>query len=690
MEHTCRLCTINDTTLASISNYRLLAVDQEATVPLDDLIEQYLAISIHPTPFDPLICADCLKRIDEWHTFRENCHRHNRLFLEQSIAYEEVPRSDTPYEICFPEQETKREENAEEHKYNVVPKEEQIEEHIVVDEIHLQPGEENFIIVQDHLNCTPTETIAIVADQPTCSAITEQLPAAQRSEKEVSPPISSTEKRGRPKQTKESGDRLASNQQPGQQKRRHRTLPKICTICGVSRTDMAAHMRWHNNERPYQCPHCPKIFLNSSNLKNHINLHTRDKMYKCDLCDKEFPSTTGRSKHRETHTTERAHMCAVCGKSFKYRASLGRHKLIHFEEPKQKCTVCNMLFLTKTRLTKHLLVHMNDKPFSCDICGKAFNRKDNLKAHKKTHLTGRRSEKKEATVEERVKQVAPPARTACLYKFRSPAVIPLVIECGLFTNNFHSKILCWINGLQKHTLTMAFPSTRLYSLKIEPIGKRMHLNSKENTFQTPEEDDSCFEATIFNEASNYDIDGVANGSKAKRKKKRYYCTICGKHLHNIAEHRRMHLNVRTQQCPYCEKAFVYRSNLHAHLNVHTQERVYRCEKCDSEFSSIQGLKQHRAVHFERQHACTICNRMYSRKFYLTIHVQRVHTPKEQKHKCLICDREFNNETLKVEHMKIHEDSTLHECTECHRVYSAKRNLLRHIRTAHQVPQSPGG
>uniref|UniRef100_A0A182YC86 Protein krueppel n=1 Tax=Anopheles stephensi TaxID=30069 RepID=A0A182YC86_ANOST len=585
MEHTCRLCTINDTTLASISNYRLLAVDQEATVPLDDLIEQYLAISIHPTPFDPLICADCLKRIDEWHTFRENCHRHNRLFLEQSIAYEEVPRSDTPYEICFPEQETKREENAEEHKYNVVPKEEQVEEHIVVDEIHLQPGEENFIIVQDHLNCTPTETITIVQDQPTCSAITEQLPAAQRSEKEVSPPISSTEKRGRPKQTKESGDRLASNQQPGQQKRRHRTLPKICTICGVSRTDMAAHMRWHNNERPYQCPHCPKIFLNSSNLKNHINLHTRDKMYKCDLCDKEFPSTTGRSKHRETHTTERAHMCAVCGKSFKYRASLGRHKLIHFEEPKQKCT---------------------------------------------------------------------------------------------------------INGPQKLTYRMAFPSTRLYSLKIEPIGKGMHLNSKENTFQTPEEDDSCFEATIFNENSHYGTDVATNGSKAKRKKKRYYCTICGKHLHNIAEHRRMHLNVRTQQCPYCEKAFVYRSNLHAHLNVHTQERVYRCEKCDSEFSSIQGLKQHRAVHFERQHACTICNRMYSRKFYLTIHVQRVHTPKEQKHKCLICDREFNNETLKVEHMKIHEDSTLHECTECHRVYSAKRNLLRHIRTAHQVPQSPEG
>uniref|UniRef100_A0A182SHK2 Protein krueppel n=1 Tax=Anopheles maculatus TaxID=74869 RepID=A0A182SHK2_9DIPT len=388
MEHTCRLCTIADATLTSISNFRLLDVEQDATLPLDHLIEQYLAISINPSPFDPLICAECLKRLEEWHSFRESCHQHNRLFLEQNVLFEEGFQSDTHYEVIIPEHEIKRLEDSEEDKDNVV-KVEQLEEHIVEQEV----------VTQLH---SQTEVLTITQpDQPTCSATNEQqLPVKRRSKKEVPTPPVAKGKRGRPKKLKESKERLTPSQQLEQVKRRHRPLPKICTICGVSRTDMVAHMRWHNNERPYQCPHCPKIFLNSSNLKNHINLHTRDKMYKCDLCDKEFPSSTGRSKHRETHATERLHMCAVCGKSFKYRASLARHKLIHFEEPKQKCTVCSMLFLTKTRLMKHFLVHKNEKPFSCEICLKSFNRKDNLKTHKKTHIIGRRIEQTEANVEE--------------------------------------------------------------------------------------------------------------------------------------------------------------------------------------------------------------------------------------------------------------------------------------------------
>uniref|UniRef100_A0A182SQG8 C2H2-type domain-containing protein n=1 Tax=Anopheles maculatus TaxID=74869 RepID=A0A182SQG8_9DIPT len=236
---------------------------------------------------------------------------------------------------------------------------------------------------------------------------------------------------------------------------------------------------------------------------------------------------------------------------------------------------------------------------------------------------------------------------------------------------------------------MAHTGTRLYSLKIEPIVRKVNLNCKENNFHTSV-NDNCFEETVTDEEDSQPGSDAVGVGQAKRKKKHFYCTICGKYLHNIDEHRRMHLNIRTQQCPYCEKAFVHRSNLYVHLNIHTQERVYRCEQCESEFSSIQGLKQHRSIHFERQYACTICNRMYSRKCYLRIHMQRVHMPKKQKHKCLVCDREFNNETLMKEHMKVHQDSALFECSECCRVYNAKRNLLRHIRTAHSRSQSQEG
>uniref|UniRef100_A0A182MDY8 Protein krueppel n=1 Tax=Anopheles culicifacies TaxID=139723 RepID=A0A182MDY8_9DIPT len=379
MEQSCRLCANTDQTLTSIANYRFHAVEQAATVTLDHLIEQYLAISVNPSTYDPLICANCLKHVEEWHTFRESCQQHNRLFQEQKIIFSEELKAEAPYELYFTEYGAKPDDGTNDKEVEQLG--EDFEEEV------MQLPSETESSNQAPPNSSPS---------PATNAKKNDLPngATRRTRQDVHKLSVNKKKRGRPKKLKETSERLKPKKldQPA---KKQRPIPKICSICGVARTDMAAHMRWHNNERPYQCPHCPKIFLNSSNLKNHINLHTREKMYKCDLCDKEFPSTTGRSKHRETHTEERTHMCSVCGKTFKYRASLARHKLIHFEEPKEKCSLCDMLFLTKTRLTKHFLVHMNVKPFSCDICGKAFNRKDNLKTHKKTHITGRRSEKKQ-------------------------------------------------------------------------------------------------------------------------------------------------------------------------------------------------------------------------------------------------------------------------------------------------------
>ncbi|XP_053659818.1 zinc finger protein 480-like [Anopheles marshallii] len=257
---------------------------------------------------------------------------------------------------------------------------------------------------------------------------------------------------------------------------------------------------------------------------------------------------------------------------------------------------------------------------------------------------------------------------------------------------------------------MEYSGARLISIKIEPINREEYdLRYNANSIDLPG-DDICYQETILDEEINQEdvqsdasanhtdndlenvpdceSNGAAERTITKRKKKLSFCAICGKYLHNIAEHRRMHLNIRTQQCPYCDKSFVHRSNLYAHLNIHTQERIYKCEYCDSEFTCIRGLKQHRTIHFEGQYECTICNRKYNRKYYLRIHVQRVHMPKE-KHKCLHCDREFVNPKLKEEHMQIHEDGTVHECVVCHRVYNARKNLFRHVRAAHPAQLTEG-
>uniref|UniRef100_A0A182N3R9 Protein krueppel n=1 Tax=Anopheles dirus TaxID=7168 RepID=A0A182N3R9_9DIPT len=603
MEQICRLCGDANPPLTNIAVHRFYATEESTPVPLDDLIQQYLTISVNTFTFDPLICTVCLKRLEEWHIFCEQCQQYDRLLQGQKIKFEEVITTEIPYEF-----------HTIGNAAGLNHESKSVEPDRFEDEFH----EEELT----HLYQEPESPSAPSGEAVYSTAIETNSPVKPTRAKPLrkAQNVQPKAKRGRPKRPKDGAERTKYTKRPEreplQTTSKHRVVPKICTICGMARTDMAAHMRWHNNERPYQCPHCPKIFVNSSNLKNHVNLHTREKLYKCDLCEKQFPSTTGRNKHRETHATERAHLCAVCGKSFKYRASLARHKLIHFEEPKQKCGMCDMKFLTKTRLTKHMLVHMKEKPHCCDICGKAFT-------DKKKFL-----------------QV--------LYKM--------------------------LDTEMRHV-----GKERVIELKIEPvIDKRLKREKPESI--EPEKPDALSSENDF-------IAGFEVPPKPQSRK-RQYCSICCKYLNNMAEHSRMHRNIRVQQCPYCEKTFVHRSNLYAHLNIHTRDRVYQCELCNSDFSCVQGLKQHRSIHFEAQFACGQCDRKFHRKSYLSVHEQRVHMPK-QKHKCLVCDRQFLNLALKEQHMKIHENKQLYDCNVCRRAYNMKRNLLRHMRMAHPLELGSG-
>ncbi|XP_058170731.1 zinc finger protein 679-like [Anopheles ziemanni] len=357
-------------------------LEKEASFSLVQIIQDYLAITIDEPPIGALICIDCLKTIREWHFFREKCLENERLCLKREIKYEVLFTSDVPgiaqNTVCT--------------TLNVIPQQQTNLDEIPIIECKDTEEKEDY---NSESAATEIETRPLAKKECFTNKRSDSRNSNRKSGKKISSRqrIAAESTHGLEIKKRQGRSKLRNNKSDGQtsnpispKSEKQRIVPKICAVCGMARTDMAAHMRWHNNERPYQCPHCPRAFSNCSNLKNHINLHTREKMYKCDLCDKEFPSSTARGKHRETHATINAHQCAICGKTFKYTASWARHKIIHTAEPKVKCTFCEMVFLTKTRLRKHLLVHTDSKPFVCGICNRPFNRKDNLKVHMKTHL----------------------------------------------------------------------------------------------------------------------------------------------------------------------------------------------------------------------------------------------------------------------------------------------------------------
>ncbi|XP_074555301.1 uncharacterized protein LOC141811219 [Halichoeres trimaculatus] len=162
-----------------------------------------------------------------------------------------------------------------------------------------------------------------------------------------------------------------------------------CNVCGKSLRDLrslARHKMTHSGERRYGCAVCGKRFKLAYTLKCHEKTHTsRERLFLCHICCKSFFSNCGLTAHMRTHNDVRPFPCAICGKGFVSNAELKVHMRVHTGEAPYGCSQCGRHFKRKTHLNTHVRSHLGVKLFVCSVCGKACSRQEHLTVHMRTH-----------------------------------------------------------------------------------------------------------------------------------------------------------------------------------------------------------------------------------------------------------------------------------------------------------------
>ena len=140
-------------------------------------------------------------------------------------------------------------------------------------------------------------------------------------------------------------------------------LEKIfkCPQCSkrfAFRTKLTFHLKSvHTTCRAFLCEDCGSDFKNPASLRNHRirKYMSVNNKKECKECHKMIP-VYSMSKHMHTHKAYTI-KCPHCDKMFKNTSTLKQHVRIHEDQRQYKCDMCGVGFNRRDGLRLHLKVH---------------------------------------------------------------------------------------------------------------------------------------------------------------------------------------------------------------------------------------------------------------------------------------------------------------------------------------------
>lgn len=154
----------------------------------------------------------------------------------------------------------------------------------------------------------------------------------------------------------------------------------------------------------------------------------------------------------------------------------------------------------------------------------------------------------------------------------------------------------------------------------------------------------------------------------------YRCSLCNKGFgtsSNLRRHERIHTGDKLVSCPLCQKVFNDKNHLSIHKQSCTvQEAEYVGNTCSTESKVGSSMGEHIQV---EQFSCSICHKTFRSKNHMEKH-EKIHLVDDS----LVCNAS-NAKSKGGSSQKELTNQKSFSCSECHKSFSSKYNLVRHQR-----------
>ena len=165
----------------------------------------------------------------------------------------------------------------------------------------------------------------------------------------------------------------------------------------------------------------------------------------------------------------------------------------------------------------------------------------------------------------------------------------------------------------------------------------------------------------------------------------FMCHLCSKTFgqrRSLSRHFESHSN-KSHECAECDHKFTSRYNLARHIvMVHKPKDNIYCPHCGKEFKSACALAHHVSFHHRGGgKECQLCKKRFKDTYSLKRHMQSHETETSTCAKCSKSVKDLTRHDKNCHSGK--KNSRRYLCEPCNKMYSCKKHLSVHMKTKHQ-------